>query len=196
MAWAYNECPIVCRHTDFGLSHSVDIQTKSVLMSKTSSVGCGTLAYIAPELQLNQLVSAGQEDLSRADIWSLGLVMHSMINPDLGSPYRAELEQFNDPEMALKDLLRKHQPPQHTAKYKQLRITSWWQIEYIFNQCTNFDPMARSSAAQMLSFLNKSLISYFCCLPSPSVRARLWSNMISIWLKTCVHLLVHALHFH
>ena len=165
MARAYEDCPIVCRLTDFGLSRSIDIQTKSVLMSKTSSVGCGTLAYIAPEMQLNQLVLATQEDLKRADIWSVGLVMHTMINPDLGSPYRAESEHFSDPGMALKDLLRKHQLPKHSAKYEQLRITSWWQIEYVFNQCTNFDPMARPSTAQMLSFLNKSLVTYFYRLP-------------------------------
>ena len=46
----------------------------------------GTPAYMAPEMQLNQLVFASQEDLKRADIWSLGLVMHTMINPDIGSP--------------------------------------------------------------------------------------------------------------
>ena len=69
--------------------------------------------------------------------------MHTMINPDLGSPYRAELEHFSDPRMALKDLLRKHQLPKHSAKYEQLRITSWWQNEYVFERliksCTDYN---------------------------------------------------------
>ena len=167
MARAYEECPIVCQLTDFGLSRSVDIQTKSVVMSKTTSVSCGTPAYMAPEMQLNQLVFASQEDLKRADMWSLGLVMHTMINTDLGSPYRAELEQSSAPDihMALKDLLTKHRLPQHGAKYEQLRITSWWQLEDIFNRCANFDAMARPSTAEMLCLINKSLVNYFRRLP-------------------------------
>ena len=42
---------------------------------------------MAPEMDLNQLVAGDQEDMKRADMSSLGLVMHAMINPDLGSPY-------------------------------------------------------------------------------------------------------------
>jgi hypothetical protein len=34
-----------------------------------------------------------QEDLKKADMWSLGLVMFTLLNPNLRSPYRAELEQ-------------------------------------------------------------------------------------------------------
>ena len=33
----YEQCPIVYCLTDFGLSHGVDMQTKSVAMSKTTS---------------------------------------------------------------------------------------------------------------------------------------------------------------
>lgn len=167
MGKAYEECPIVCRLTDFGLSRSVDIQTKSVVMSKTTSISCGTPAYMAPEMQLNQLVFASQEDLKRADMWSLGLVMHAMINPDLGSPYRAELEQSGvpDTQVALKDLLMKRRLPQHGVKYEQLRITSWWKLEDMFNQCANFDAMARPSTTQMLCLFNKSLVNCFRRLP-------------------------------
>ena len=57
--------------------------------------------------------------------------------------------------MALKDLLTKHRLPQHGAKYEQLRITSWWQLEDIFNRCANFDAMARPSTAEMLCLINR-----------------------------------------
>lgn len=109
MEKAFGECPIVCRLTDFGLSCSVDVQTKSIMASQTTAIGCGTPAYMAPEMQLNQLVSASQDDLKRADVWSLGLVMHNMVNSDIGSPYRVELEKFgiSDTNAALKDLLKK-----------------------------------------------------------------------------------------
>ena len=80
------QCPIVCRLPDFGLTRSVDIQTKSIIAFKTTAIGCGTPAYMAPEMQLNQLVSASQDDLKRADVWSLGLVLHNMVSSDIGSP--------------------------------------------------------------------------------------------------------------
>ncbi len=66
MGKAYEQCPIVCRLTDFGLSRGVDMQTP---------------AYMAPEMQLNQLDSASQDDLKRSDMWSLGLVMHAGLAP-------------------------------------------------------------------------------------------------------------------
>lgn len=93
LAKVYGECPIVCKLADFGLSRSLDLQTKS-LMSKTESVGRGTPAFMAPEIHLQQLFQASQEDLKKADIWSLGMVMYSMLNPNLRSPYHAELEQL------------------------------------------------------------------------------------------------------
>ncbi len=83
MGRAYEQCSIVCRLTDFGLSRGVDMQTKSVAMSKTTSINCGTPAYMAPEMRLNQLDFASQDDLKRSDMWSLGLVMHAMMNPEL-----------------------------------------------------------------------------------------------------------------
>jgi hypothetical protein len=45
---------------------------------------------MAPELELNQITLANQEDLKRADMWSIGMVMHVLMNPELGCPYRAD----------------------------------------------------------------------------------------------------------
>ena len=45
MGKAYEQCSIVCRLTDFGLSRGVDMQTKSVAMSKTTSINCGILQH-------------------------------------------------------------------------------------------------------------------------------------------------------
>ena len=43
------------------------------------------------------------------DMWSLGLVMHGITNPEFGSPYRPELKGCSDPNMALKLRMRKRQ---------------------------------------------------------------------------------------
>ena len=62
-------------------------------MSKTESVSRGTPTYMAPEIHLGRLFQANQDDLKKADMWSLGLVMYTMLNPNLHSPYRAEMER-------------------------------------------------------------------------------------------------------
>ena len=75
--WAkvYAECPIVCKLADFGLSRSPDMQTTSFLQTRTESICRGTPVFMAPEIHLQNLPFAGQEDLKKADIWSLGLMM-------------------------------------------------------------------------------------------------------------------------
>ena len=90
---AYSDCPVVCKLADFGLSRSVDIQTKTILKSKTECIGRGTPAYMAPEVHLPKQSHASQDDLKKTDIWSLGLVMYAMVNPNVRGPYRDELEQ-------------------------------------------------------------------------------------------------------
>ena len=89
---AYAECPIVCKLADFGLSRSLELQTKTVLMSKTQCIGRGTLEYMAPEIHLPSQSSVNQDDLKKSDIWSLGIVMHQIVNPNVFGPYRNEHE--------------------------------------------------------------------------------------------------------
>ncbi|CAB4037164.1 Hypothetical predicted protein, partial [Paramuricea clavata] len=85
------------------------------------------------------------------------------MNPELGCPYRAEAEQLGvpDTEAVVKNLLAKGRLPQHGTKYEKLRMTSWWQLEEIFNVSTNFDPVARLSAARVLSIFNNHLSESF-----------------------------------
>ena len=55
---------------------------------------------MAPEIHLDQLTNASQTDLKKMDIWSLGILAYSMINPNLSNPYRKELSgaPFNIPD--------------------------------------------------------------------------------------------------
>lgn len=87
------ECPIVCKLADFGLSRSPDMQTTSFLQTRTESICRGTPVFMAPEIYLQNFPFAGQEDLKKADIWSLGLMMFANINPNLTHPYSAEFER-------------------------------------------------------------------------------------------------------
>ena len=46
-----------------------------------------------PEIQLEELKLASQ-DLQKADIWSSGLLMYSLINPNLTNPYGVNLNKL------------------------------------------------------------------------------------------------------
>ena len=158
LAKFYAECPIVCKLADFGLSRSLEMQTNSFLQTKTESTCRGTPVFMAPEIQLDDLKLADQEDLKKADIWSLGLMMFSMINPNLSNPYLAEFERSGVPfsDKVMRDLLRRQQLPCHDHKYESFRIIQWWQIEEVFKLCTNFDPRSRPTATEALWLLDRN----------------------------------------
>ena len=104
---------------------------------------------MAPEIQLDELKFESQEDLQKADTWSLGLLMYSLVNPNLTYPYRGKFEEAGEPftQNAMKDLLRRKQLPRHDSKYADLRKHEWRQLEDVFKSCARFDPKSRPTAA-------------------------------------------------
>ncbi len=148
----YQECPIVCKVSDFGLSRSLDAQTQSILKSRTDEICRGTLVYMAPEIHTGRLAGASQDDLKMADIWSLGILAYAMVNPNLSYPYWKECESSDAMlnEDVMKDFMQKHQLPSHDPKYEVLRATEWWIIEDIYDLCAKFDPSLRPTALHVL----------------------------------------------
>lgn len=107
---------------------------------------------------------ASQEDLQKADIWSLGLLMYSLINPNLTNPYRGEFEQAGIPftQKTMKDLLRRKQLSSHDIKYADLRKSQWRQLEDVFKSSARFDPKSRPTAAEALRLLDESQPTHAC----------------------------------
>ena len=64
-----------------------------MLASKNNNVDRETVVYMAPELLLKEMVlsTAAIDDLRLADIWALGMIFFTMINPNLKSPYILEI---------------------------------------------------------------------------------------------------------
>ena len=95
IAQQYESRPIACKLTDFGESRSLFTQTQSVLASKTSNLDRGTVVYLAPEVLVEELCLSGASisDLMLADIWALGMVLFSMLNPSLKCPYLVEIRE-------------------------------------------------------------------------------------------------------
>ena len=152
----YERCPIVCKVADFGLSRSLDTQTGSVLQTRTDDICRGTPVYMAPEIHTGLLGKASQDDLKKTDIWSLGLLAFSMVNPNLTNPYRKEAEllgiEFNMETM--KKLMQAQQLPTHDTKYESLRVTEWWQVEEVFSMCAKFLPESRPVISDVLKIVN------------------------------------------
>ena len=89
----WRNLPLVCKLTDFGESRSVLFQTCKVLKADTQRVDRGTIFYMATELLCPaiKLTHANQADLKRTDIWSIGMIVHLLYNPDLSLPYMNEI---------------------------------------------------------------------------------------------------------
>jgi serine/threonine protein kinase len=69
-------------------------QTQSILKSRADEICRGTAVYMSPEIHTGRLTNASQDDLKMVDIWSLGIVAYSMINPNLSIPYHQEFQSL------------------------------------------------------------------------------------------------------
>jgi serine/threonine protein kinase len=152
----YSQCPIVCKVTDFGLSRSLHAQTKSILQSRTDEVSRGTPVFMAPEITTGKLQNAGQTDLKRTDIWSLGMLAYTLLNPNVLYPYCKEANATSGllSESKLKSFMDNEQLLTHDEKYELMRITEWWQIAEVFKMCTKFRPTERPDASEIVKELN------------------------------------------
>ena len=113
---------------------------------------------MAPEIQVEELQFASQEDLEKADIWSLGLVMYSLINPNIPNPCRGEFEEAGIPfsVSAMKKVLSRKQLPRQDRKYEYLRKSQSCQFEDVFNSYVRFNARSRPTAAEALRLLDNS----------------------------------------
>ena len=80
---------------------------------------------MAPELYLETLKNAKQADLLKCDIWSFGMVMYVMLNPNVISPYSKKIESTRVPftKEVFQDILKKRCTPAHDSKYENLRVS-------------------------------------------------------------------------
>ena len=163
MAVALEEEPIICRLTDFGEARSLLHQSKTLLSTKTVTVGKGSIGYMAPEILPGKrlLQSAGQLDLLRADIWSFGMVLYSVLNPD-STPFDKEARSsplFN-PRRAdefVGNLYNSNKMPSFSSHYHNQQVKNWTQIILAYSFCTNFNPEERPCLTSKKNILQQVL---------------------------------------
>ena len=81
---------------------------------------------MAPEIQTGCLTRATQSDLMKVDVWSLGILAHAMMNPNLSCPYSKEAEQLG---VQFSTDIMKHfmqlQLPSNDSEYESYRVAQW-----------------------------------------------------------------------
>ena len=162
---AWNKNAIVCKLADFGESRSTVNQTASLQHTHTSNIERGTLIYNAPEIITSHDRSAlfSIEDLKRADIWSLGMVMFLLVNPDLECPYSIELGKYkelssiSEAKEVVRLVVSTGKRPQFSKKHEDVRLErSWKKICEAYYACTAFQPGGRACAKEIALCLDSS----------------------------------------
>ena len=160
IAKAFQNEGIISKLADFGESRSKLNQTAMMQHARTTHLERGTFVYNPPEFVIanHGAASFSLVELKRADVWSLGMVMFVLVNPDLEFPYASELSDLNvidtsQAKEAIKSLMNIKKKPVHSEKYSVLRGGTWMKIENVFRMCTNFQPEQRPSAMEVLKEL-------------------------------------------
>ncbi|KAK3712178.1 hypothetical protein QZH41_005805 [Actinostola sp. cb2023] len=171
IACQFQRRPVICKLTDFGESRSAYIQTQTVMASQTSRVDRGTVVYMAPEILVPEQTSfqASLHDLAIADIWSLGMTLFTMINPNIKCPYLIEIKsaksnnlKAGDIKMFISDLQRSKKLPTQDSKYETDRATIWSSLEEAYIGCTSFDPTKRLSLEDIEKLLTEKRDIFQC----------------------------------
>ena len=155
----WKKCPINCKLTDFGESRSTFIQTNDAAKEKTMQLDRGTRIYDAPELilPLFSLGSGSQDDLKRADIWSLAMTLFILYNPDLPLPYSKEINA--NPSMTAQQVLKQNltlkKPPQNSTTYDYMQASVSRILGDIIQKCLTWDPKDRPDINEVCLFLEE-----------------------------------------
>ena len=90
IAKAFQNEGIISKLADFGESRSKLNQTAMMQHTRTTHLERGTFVYNPPEFVTanHGAASFSLVELKRADVWSLGVVMFVLVNPDLEFPSR------------------------------------------------------------------------------------------------------------
>lgn len=173
--------PVCAQLTDFGEARSTVLQTRTITSTTTARLFRGSPVYMAPEVFAEDGRGASFEELKKIDIWALGMVLFSLMNPDAKYPYAYDFEQLQntDRRQALKTFHTLHQLPKHLCKYNLQQTTTWEPLNKMFGMCANYDPSMRPTAADVFCGLTKEYVRVQSLLVSQSTVSELIDEEIA-----------------
>lgn len=163
---AWEKEPICCKLVDFGESRGEMNQTASVCHTQTTNIDRGTPAYMAPELHSNH-VTLSLEQMKSSDVWSFGMVLFMLLNPDQQFPYQLEIDKlpkrtFEICKREVNNRLANKQLPKFSSKYSHFQATTWLVLEKIYKKCVDFDSSARVNSSRLVGMLNAREVPVRC----------------------------------
>lgn len=155
--------PLTCKLADFGESRSEDIHTNTVILTRTKHVDRGTPVFMAPEIfskGVMRINAASQEDLKKADIWAYGMVVFSIINPDLNHPFELNMQNsssdsFSTPLQLLQTFFEEKVKPIMQGKYSKNHESEWQVLIKVYRACTDFNTSKRPHIGNIIELLSK-----------------------------------------
>lgn len=163
----------------------------------------GTKPYMAPEILLEgKLHCATMEDLKAIDIWALGMIFFSIINPDVEFPYEIELNSSTEkpPSLAakyfekmLREKVTMKSKLQASKKYQKRQFSEWAHLEKLYLKCTAFDSFLRPCAEDVLMELNgNDEKNHQYCQETPVWKKKSMTNCHQhlqerpVWKRRCI----------
>ena len=110
---------------------------------------------MAPEALLGDTKIAAIKDLKNMDVWSFGMLIFNLLNPDACYPYAAELVDVDE---KLEFLKLKHsfkQLPEHNPKYNSQRENEWQILNKVFLDCSTFNADERPNLDEIYIILER-----------------------------------------
>lgn len=151
-----SDIPVICKLADFRESRSNMLQTDRINNPSTENGWRGTVLFMAPEIFLPEKLHHGNkfslQDLMRIDIWALGLVFYSLVNPSDLCPYARDASLRGVADLIMIHRQQKH--PSGDPRYEHKRVTVWSYVHNAFQACTKHDPSKRLTASQALVVLH------------------------------------------
>ena len=150
----WRSAPCVAKLTDFGQSWGNICQTSMAGRTHTINVFQGTIAFMAPEIinPKQRPFSINQEGMKKADIWSLGAVLHCLINPSCQIPYvkEARRDMAKDIKQYITEKVSAGTLPESSDGYEWQHATLWLPICDAVLACMKKVPSDRPAAEEVL----------------------------------------------
>ena len=127
----FGKKPIVCKLGDLGEARSMYTQTNALNGKNcTTAVHRGSLAFIVPELMIEELLiaSAGPDELKTVDVWVVSETFFPILKPDQSYPFQNHLRNISNKvpsnmKTASPPYLQKQAYPSFSLKYLLVQAT-------------------------------------------------------------------------
>ena len=160
--WEREPCAV--KLTDFGESWGQLCQTAQSIRSHTKNVFKGTPPFMAPEIidPTRRPSEMDEEQMKKADVWSLCMVFFCLINPSIKIPYFQEARRANklkEWKKFLIDMVSGGILPQGDNSFDLLKATKWNNIYDAFINGAKVNPCERNDLSQLKALLQQDITS-------------------------------------